>query len=73
MVDNSINNPTNALIGLTGQIPDYVPGNNEYSNLPLDGSGQERKGAQIYIVLAISIMVIIILVVAISIVNYRGL
>lgn len=73
MVDNSINNPTNALIGLTGQIPDYVAGNNEYSNLPLDGSGQERKGAQIYIVLAISIMVIIILVVAISIVNYRGL
>ena len=73
MVDSSINNPTNPLIGLSGQIPDYAAGNNEYSNLTLDGSRQEWKVEQIYIVATISIMVIIILVVVILIVRHRGL
>lgn len=73
MVDSSINNPTNPLIGLSGQIPDYAAGNNEYSNLTLDGSGQEWKVEQIYIVATISIMVIIILAVVIFIVRHRGL
>ncbi|QIW59809.1 hypothetical protein GU333_01045 [Lactococcus raffinolactis] len=73
MVDSSINNPTNPLIGLSGQIPDYATGNNEYSNLTLDGSRQEWKVEQIYIVATISIMVIVILVVVILIVRHRGL
>ena len=73
MVDSSINNPTNPLISLSGQIPDYAAGNNEYSNLTLDGSRQEWKVEQIYIVATISIMVIIILVVVILIVRHRGL
>ena len=70
MVDSSINNPTNPLISLSGQIPDYAAGNNEYSNLTLDGSRQEWKVEQIYIVATISIMVIIILVVVILIVRH---
>ena len=70
--NNSFNNPTNPLIGLSGQIPDYAVGNKAYSNLSLDGSGKERKGAQIYIVLAISMVVIVILAVTSFIVKNRG-
>lgn len=73
MVDNSINNPTNPLIGLTGQIYDYAAGDNEYSNLSLDGSEQGQKSSRIYIIAAISIMVFLILVVTIFIVRHRRL
>lgn len=73
MVDSSINNPSNALTGLIGQIPDYTPGINEYSNLTLDGSKQERGALQMYIIIGISLFGILILAVVVFFVKYRRL
>ena len=73
MVDNSITNPSNALIGLTGEIPDYAPGVNEYSNLTLDGSRQGRNTIPIYIFVAISFFGGLILAVVILLVKCRRL
>ncbi|GAX48182.1 hypothetical protein [Pseudolactococcus reticulitermitis] len=73
LVDNSINNPKEPLVGIVGQIPDYVAGANEYSNLTLDGSKQEQQINRRHIFVAIGFMVILILVATIFIVRYRGL
>ncbi|MCT1226164.1 hypothetical protein EFM07_01065 [Lactococcus lactis] len=73
MVDNSLNNPSNSLIGLAGQIPDYSPGINEYSNLTLDGSKQESRLLQMYIIVGISVFGLIILAVVVFFIKYRRL
>ena len=73
MVDNTLNNPSNSLIGLAGQIPDYTPANNEYSNLTLDGSKQESRLLQMYIIVGISVFGLIILAVVVFFIKYRRL
>ena len=67
MVDNSINHPTHPLIGISGEIPDYNAGVNEYNNISLDGSKQDQKNNSIYIFAAVSGVCVLALILSVVI------
>lgn len=73
MTNNSLNNPTKPLVGIVGQIPDYVAGANEYNNISLDSSKDNINKNKLSIFGGIGIVGVLVLLVSILIVKQRWL
>lgn len=73
MTDNSLNNPTEPLVGIVGQIPDYVAGANEYNNISLDSSKDDLNKNKLSIFGGIGVIVVLVLLTSILIVKQRWL
>lgn len=73
MTNNSLNTPSKPLVGIVGQIPDYVAGANEYNNISLDSSKDNLNKNKLSIFGGIGIIGVLVLLASILIVKQRWL